>query len=644
MEPLAPNSVVDRDDITREMLNTFPVGVAIVNYAKNREGVTGERLFMNTAFIRLFGGKSGQDLVGQNVADSWVDPERLKEFETIMEVQEELIDFEAKRARIDGQEIWLSLHSRRVLFENKNCKMVWHFDITERKNRERLSKNLFAAIESLSEGVTIFDAEDRLLYANKSWRVMNSAMPENHVIGTFFKDHVKVLVERDFAPDARGKESEWITERLNRHQNPGDPFELQRDDVRLLVNEQRLPDGGIVILYTDITERVELEKRLSQSLRLEAIGKLTGGVAHDFNNLLAVIMGNLELLQDEVEDEKLTALIDAGIAASRRGGDLTKNMLSFARQARLDPTLLELNGLVTKTKNWIGQTLPSNIEVETSLLAGLWKIEADPGPTESALLNLILNARDAMPDGGKLTIETANIRIDEDYIENRGEDVAPGRYVMLAVSDTGHGIDQEIMESIFEPFFSTKPPSSGSGLGLSTVQGFMKQSHGTIRVYSEPGIGTTVKLYFKAFTGDAAKVPTAEKKNSAQPSFGVRILVVEDEPDVLDVLVSTLSNAGYVVSPASSGDEAKEMFEAGLSFDVLLTDIVMPGTLQGTTLARFLRERLPDLPVVFMSGYAREATVHGNGLHPEDIRLMKPVSRADLINAIETGFASVKNG
>ena len=227
------------------------------------------------------------------------------------------------------------------------------------------------------------------------------------------------------------------------------------------------------------------------------------------------------------------------------------------------------------------------------------------------------------------------MRIDEDYVESRNEDMKPGRYVLLAVSDNGHGIPGDILEDIFEPFYTTKPPGSGSGLGLSMILGFMKQSGGAVRVYSEPGVGTTFKLYFKAVTAEVSK--PRRLLSSALPTSrsAARILVVEDETGVLDILKSTLTKAGYDIQTARSGDEAYAIFENDPNFELLLTDIVMPGTLQGTTLAAALRAKYPALRVIFMSGYASEATVHGNGLRPEDIRLMKPVGRSDLTKAIE---------
>lgn len=384
-----------------------------------------------------------------------------------------------------------------------------------------------------------------------------------------------------------------------------------------------------------IRERDAAENALSKAQRMEAIGNLTGGVAHDFNNLLAIILGNLELLKEEEDEAEREKMFDAAVDATLRGADLTKNMLAFARRARLEPTVLKLNDIVRRTKNWAGRTLPATIVVETSLLAGLWQVEADESSTESALLNLILNARDAMPDGGQLTIETANIRIDDEYIEERAEEIEPGRYVMLAVSDTGTGIPPEELKQIFDPFFTTKPPGSGSGLGLSMIEGFTRQSGGAVRVYSEPGVGTTFKLYFRALTSVSENVAHPETQASRSVEGNTSVFVVEDEPGVLEVLVATLGKAGYSVRSATSGDEALEKFKADPEVDVLITDIVMPGKLQGTTLAKELRILRPELRVVFMSGYASEATVHGNGLRPEDIRLMKPVRSNDLLKALQ---------
>lgn len=388
----------------------------------------------------------------------------------------------------------------------------------------------------------------------------------------------------------------------------------------------------------DVTDQREMAILLNQSIKMEAIGNLTGGIAHDFNNLLAVILGNLELAK-EVPQE-LDELLDEAISATLKGADLTKSMLSFARRAPLEPAVLDLNKIVLETKNWAARALPASIEVETSLLAGLWPVRADQTSTESALLNLILNARDAMDRGGRLTLETANVRIDKDYVDDRHEDLKLGRYVMLAVSDTGTGISAEVLDRIFDPFFSTKGPGKGSGLGLSMIQGFMKQSGGAVRVYSEPDAGTTFKLYFRAVNqkekqGSYPIQPMAE----GQSGLGKTILVAEDERGVMTVLVRSLEAAGYHVIAAPSGDAALARFMEVDHVDLVLTDIIMPGTLEGPGLVNALRKQDPDLPAIFMSGYASEATVHGNGLRPEDIRLMKPVGRKELLAAISQALA-----
>ncbi|MEP2718862.1 PAS domain-containing protein [Pseudophaeobacter sp.] len=405
---------------------------------------------------------------------------------------------------------------------------------------------------------------------------------------------------------------------------------------------------SVIIDITDLKEAEESLRKsremLAQSQKLDAIGQLTGGVAHDFNNLLAVILGNLELLGDTETSAEKNELIETAITASLRGGDLTKNMLSFARQAPLTPVTLDLNQVIEEAKNWIGRALPKTVSLQTALVDQVRSIEADQSSLESALLNLIINARDAMEGQGSLTIESSNVQIDEAFFDMRDEELAPGQYVMLAVSDTGPGIKEDILPEIFEPFFTTKPPGVGSGLGLSMVVGFMRQSGGTVQVYSEPGKGTTFKLFFPVMT-DNGKAPE-QAGEVAEPASedSMKLLLVEDEEAVRNTLVKTLAQAGYQVTAAATGDDAFALFQADPTFDLVLTDIVMPGELQGTGLAKALREQWPELPVVFMSGYAREATVHGNGLRPEDIRLMKPVRRNALLEAAKQAMTNQAMG
>lgn len=401
---------------------------------------------------------------------------------------------------------------------------------------------------------------------------------------------------------------------------------------------------GANIDITEITQK-ELELKQSRSVaaqaqKLDAVGKLTGGVAHDFNNLLAVIQGNLELLLDDEYEPDLSKqerqdMITSAVSACRRGGELTRNMLAFARQSSLEPRPVKINDIVRETESWLTRAIPATISVETSLQHKTWPLRLDPTSLQSAIVNVIVNARDAMPDGGKLTIETSNVRLDDEYLLSRGEDTAPGRYVMLAISDTGTGIDPELMPTVFDPFVSSKDMSVGTGLGLSMVQGFVKQSGGIVQIYSEVGTGTSVKMFFP-ISDDAEevapKVPRIDTTTRDGPS--ARILVAEDQLEVLAVIVRILKSAGYTVDAAASGDDAFRLFQQSGPQDLLLTDVVMPGELRGPDLARACREIQPDLPVIFMSGYASEATIHGNGLRPEDVRLSKPVPRLELLKVV----------
>lgn len=419
------------------------------------------------------------------------------------------------------------------------------------------------------------------------------------------------------------------------------------DDTWAFVEERvvalRDQDGRalrVIGSLDDMTEQRRLEDQLHTAQKMESIGRISGGIAHDFNNLLAVIMGNAELTMemfnqpgsDAVVQEFCKEIVDACL----RGSELTRRLLSFARKSRLAPVVLDVNETVIGMSRLFHRTVPETIQIETSLTAGLWMTQADPAFLESALLNLVVNARDAMKGGGKLTIETSNLRVNDAYVELREEEIAPGRYVMLAVSDSGHGIPREVLAKVIEPFFTTKPPHLGSGLGLAMVHGFVKQSGGALRIYSEVGVGTTVKILLPVVANalDPVSVKTPDQV-LVDRTPNARILLVEDEGPVRKIIARILTGQGISVTEAESGDAALAIFDnTPDAFDILLTDVVMPGVLQGPALARAIKERRPGLGIIFMSGYANEAVVHGNGLRRDDHFLMKPVQRADLLNVI----------
>lgn len=383
----------------------------------------------------------------------------------------------------------------------------------------------------------------------------------------------------------------------------------------------------------DNSEAKRAAAELHQKQRMEAIGGLVGGVAHDFNNLLAVIQGNLEFLKQDPDSPDRHEFIDYALDATQKGGRLTQQLLSYGRMARLSPTHIDLNEVVRKTDRMIRRLVPANIELETVTSAGLWHIRADAAQLETAILNIINNAKDTLPQGGRITMETANIRISDDYVDARDEEIQPGRYVMLAISDTGMGMEAAVLDHIFDPFFTTKPVGKGSGLGLSMVFGFMRQSKGTIRAYSEPGVGSSFRLYFPAEV-DAAQDRPVEPQEQPHDGRGKVVLLAEDEPAVRSMIERQLQQYNFKVIACPTGDAAYHQLQTGLRPDLLLTDIVMPGSLQGPELARAARVLMPDLRVLYISGYPTEAAIHGNGVRPQDRQLIKPVSLTDLAKAL----------
>jgi signal transduction histidine kinase/CheY-like chemotaxis protein len=357
------------------------------------------------------------------------------------------------------------------------------------------------------------------------------------------------------------------------------------------------------------------EDKLRQMQKLESIGQLTGGIAHDFNNMLAVVIGSLDLAKRRVKTDpvKAEAGIDSAVEGAKRAASLTARLLAFSRRQPLAPTSTDLNRLVGGMSELFSRTLGDNIAVETVLSAGLWRCYADAGEIENAILNLAVNARDAMPEGGRLTIETANAHMDDDYVRRNG-DVLAGQYVTISVSDTGSGMDAATIEKAFEPFFTTKEVGKGTGLGLSQVFGFAKQSGGHAAIYSEVGQGTTVKLYLPRFTGadTGSDQGTVEDDDLPTGREGEFILVVEDEQRVRHFAVDALKELGYTTLSASSPENALELLAATPQVTMLFTDIIMPG-MNGRQLADRALEMRPDLKVLFTTGYTRNAVVH-NGM------------------------------
>jgi PAS domain S-box-containing protein len=390
---------------------------------------------------------------------------------------------------------------------------------------------------------------------------------------------------------------------------------------------------GFAKITRDMTERRAVEERLRQAQKMEAIGQLTGGVAHDFNNLLTVIFGNLESLLrrlPERDEEDLRRLAEGAIRGATRAAQLTQRLLAFSRRQPLEPKPVNLNRLVAGACELLQRALGERVAVETVLGAGLWWVQVDPGQLESALLNLAVNSRDAMPEGGKLSIETANTYLDEADAAAQ-DNLAAGHYVLVAVSDTGTGMPKEIVARAFEPFFTTKAPGEGTGLGLSQVYGFIKQSGGHVQIYSEPGAGTTVKLYLPRLA-TAAGQGESDERVAAVPIArrGETILVVEDDDDVRAHSVDILRELGYRAIAAPDGASALRILENEPEVRLLFTDIGLPGSLNGRHLAEEACRRYSMLRVLYTTAYVRNAILHQGKLEPGVDVVLKPFTYAAL--------------
>jgi CheY-like chemotaxis protein len=369
---------------------------------------------------------------------------------------------------------------------------------------------------------------------------------------------------------------------------------------------------------------------------MEAVGQLTGGIAHDFNNLLTAVLGNIELIEQggAMDHERIRRLAGAARHAAERGATLTARLLAFSRRQALRPRNTDVNQLVNATSQLLRSTLGERITIETVLPSGLWPAFVDPNQVESAVINLALNARDAMPSGGTLTIETGNVYLDEEYKAAHPE-VDVGQYVMLAVTDTGAGMSAEVIRRAFEPFFTTKPIGEGTGLGLSQVYGFVGQSKGHITLESEPGAGTSVKIYLPRFVGVEKTAVRAPMVTESAP-MQATILVVEDDGDVREYVVSALTQLGYSVLEAGEASTALSVIERHPEVDMLLTDVGLPG-LNGRQLADEASRRHAGIKVMFISGYPKDAIVHNGVLHPEVELLSKPFT----INTLARKVAQV---
>jgi signal transduction histidine kinase len=569
-----------------------------------------------------------------------------------------VIDREA-RALTKAQERALSVLSRHVMAQFELRRQA---HATNRVNRallslledERIAETAVRKSEELNRGVldsmlaqiAVLDRNGKIIAVNDAWRRFAAERigdkPESssrtHVGSSYldiWRSSFDVLeseattVREGLQSLLRGARSSFTLEYSCR----------ARDEKRwflLSATPLKTEDGGAAVSHLDITERLAMEEQLRQSHRLDAVGQLTGGVAHDFNNMLTVILGNAELLQEGLErDVAHRELADMIVGAANSAAELTKRLLAFARKQALNPIAVDSNQLIADMYPLLRRTLAANLEFEMVADSDVWQALVDPAQLENAVLNLCINARDAMLGGGRLRIETKNVELDEDYAAGQ-VDVKSGQYVSITVTDTGCGIAPDVLRRVFEPFFTTKDKGKGTGLGLAMVYGFIKQSDGHISIFSEPGHGTTVRMYLPRAVGDSPHAAVAT--GVFRIIHGTEtILLVEDDEQVRRFALSQLKSLGYNVLQAHNGVEAMELIERNERIDLLFTDVVMPG-MSGRQLADSARRRRPGLKVLFTSGYNEDAIVHHGRLDHGVQLLPKPYRRRELAKRIRSIF------
>ena len=527
-----------------------------------------------------------------------------------------------RHRRKDGRILDVDLFLSDIEFGGEPARLSVSIDITARKEAERQTERIFETSKDL---IHVTDSYGRFIRVSpSSFRVLGYQSEEmaGHSADEFIHPEDIALAREGTRAARRGTGGEFRCRYVHKD---GHLVSMLWSGVW----SER--DRRYFFIGRDTTEHDRTEGQLRQAQKMEAVGQLTGGVAHDFNNILMVIMANVDSLEEDEQlvDLRLRNRVGRIAEATQRAADLTRQLLAFSRKQALQPRRTDINELVAATGKLLRRTLGEQVEIRSSLAADLWPAEVDRAQLESALINLSINARDAMPGGGRLLVETRNTTLDEDYVAQT-PDVAVGDYVMIAVTDTGKGMTADVLDKVFEPFFTTKESGKGTGLGLSMVYGFVKQSNGHVRIYSEPGRGTTVKLFLPR-SDPAGEAVAAQPTRPAMPRGSERILVVEDDPQVRAVVVSQLQGLGYAAAEAPDGEAGLAALEAAaLPFDLLLTDVIMPGAMNGKALAEEAARRWPQMRIVFMSGYTEDAVIHHGRLDPGVLLLGKPFRRAEL--------------
>jgi PAS domain S-box-containing protein len=594
-------------------------------------------LEVNEGFCRMTG-YTAEETIGKTSSELnvWADPEQrgvtLQKVLREGEVHEEEFRFRTKAGEIRfGQ-----LAAVRVTVGSQECMLSVSRDITERKRAEeelrRSEVNFRSLVHDAPFGILRVTLEGSILQANPALVNMLGYESEEELC--------KLNMERDVYHDPRQRQR-LIDEHSQKDDFHNMEVQWKRKDGKIitaLLNGRRVAGPDHAQTYyeefaEDITQRRILERQLFQSQKMEAIGRLAGGIAHDFNNLLGVVLGHTEILEEfAVRDRRLQRSVEAIQSATQRAAALTTQLLAFSRKQMVEPRILDLNVAVREIEKLLRRVIGEDIELIIRVQPGAGTIQIDPGQLDQILMNLVVNARDAMPDGGKLILETSSVALDDSYVgQHLG--AAAGPFVLLSISDTGCGMDQETLSHIFEPFFTTKEKGKGTGLGLSTVYGIVKQCGGYIMAYSESGRGTTFKVYFPRASG-VPEAPRASSRRAEIPGGHETVLLAEDETALRELTRGLLETAGYTVLEATNVEDAIRLAESvHHKVDLLLTDVVMPG-MDGHELSRRLTSKFPTLKVLYMSGYTDDVIVHRGVLNGGTTLLQKPFGRAGLLGKV----------
>jgi PAS domain S-box-containing protein len=547
--------------------------------------------------------------------------------------------------RKDGSRFWASVIITAVFDEKGELIGFGNItrDISERIEAEqklaeseaKLKTLVDTVLDTVVDGLIIFNAAGDIQFTNPACE-QQFGYRSDDLVGRNLSLLLPGILEGGATFDQfRRGTLEGVDRELVGRRRDGSTFPME-----LSVGEAKNGDESIfVAVVHDLTSRKRTEQQLIRAQKMETVGQLSGGIAHDFNNLLTVIVGNADTLSELLASRpELKQYCDSIVAAGMRGADLTQRLLAFGRRQALKPTAVDCSQLVGGLQRLLQRTLREDIEIRTSFDSESLVAYADPSQLESAIINLALNAQDAMPEGGHLTIATAATVLDDGGSHGASAEIPPGRYIMIAVTDDGTGMPPEVRDRVFEPFFTTKDIGKGTGLGLSMVYGFVKQSNGHIAIYSEPGLGTTIRLYLPA---DSRAPETAAAPNAEAPELPdgcERVLVTEDDPFVRSYAVASLEGLGYEVITASDSREAVTKLADGADPDILFTDIVMPGGINGWELAQEARKLRPGLKVLLTSGYALDTLVASGRLSADTPILHKPYRRADLAHAMRSAL------